>query len=67
MEKLLAQYEESASALERRISQLNAQAREKAWQVAAIRGRIALLTAELLDLRAAIRQMKKYLEAKEWP
>ena len=67
MEKLLAQYEESASALERRIDQLNAQAREKAWQVAAIRGRIALLTAELLDLRAAIRQIKKYLEAKEWP
>lgn len=62
MEKLLAQYEESASALERRISQLNAQAREKAWQVAAIRGRIALLTTELLDLRAAIRQMKSYLE-----
>ena len=62
MEKLLAQYEESASALERRISQLNAQAREKAWQVAAIRGRIALLTAELLDLRAAIRQMRRYLE-----
>ena len=67
MEKLLAQYEESASALENRIGQLNAQAREKAWQVAAIRGRIALLTAELLDLRAAIRQIKKYLEAKEWP
>lgn len=62
MEKLLAQYEESASALERRIGQLNAQAREKAWQVAAIRGRIALLTAELLDLRAAIRQMRRYLE-----
>ena len=62
MEKLLAQYEESASALERRIDQLNAQAREKAWQVAAIRGRIALLTAELLDLRAAIRQMRRYLE-----
>ena len=62
MEKLLAQYEESASALENRIGQLNAQAREKAWQVAAIRGRIALLTAELLDLRAAIRQIRRYLE-----
>lgn len=67
MEKLLAEYEESASRIEERIQQLNAQAREKAWQVAAIRGRIALLTAELLDLRAAIRQIKKYLEAKEWP
>ena len=62
MEKLLAEYEESASRIEERIQQLTTQAREKAWQVAAIRGRIALLTTELLDLRAAIRQMKSYLE-----
>lgn len=62
MEKLLAEYEESARRIEERVQQLNTQAREKAWQEAAIRGRIALLTAELLDLRAAIRQMRRYLE-----
>lgn len=62
MEKLLAEYEESARRIEERVQQLNTQVREKAWQAATIRSRIALLTAELLDLRVAIRQIRRYLE-----
>ena len=62
MTELLEEYERSAAALEERIRALKAAMGAHQWQIAAARARVALLEQELLDLRAAIRQMRRYLE-----